>query len=212
MSEETELRTPHERYDARLQRRSASALKRRVIDREREQLTAMLDWAENNSALERVAAQIVGARRRFIIGATKSFGYASLLALDLSASLANVHLVDGTIIRPIDVLSDVRASDVMVAFSLRRYRKYTVDIARAFRAAGGRLIVITDSHDAPLAEDASDLVVVSTASASFADSPTAVSIVIHILATLTAASAKGAGRRIAERDRLGDDLDLFTED
>jgi DNA-binding MurR/RpiR family transcriptional regulator len=212
MSDDGTLRSPHERYDARLQRRSASALKRRVIERERDHLAATLEWALEDPSLERVAAQIVGARRRFIIGATKSFGYASLLALDLSASLANVHLVDGTIIRPIDVLSDVRSSDIMVAFSLRRYRKYTIDIAREFSAAGGQLLVITDSPDAPLVPLAHDVIVVSTESASFADSPTAVSFVIHILATLTAASAKGAGRRIAERDKLSDNLDLYVTD
>lgn len=51
---------------------------------------------------------------------------------DLSSSLANVNLIDGTIVRPLDVLSDVRDSDMMTAISLARYRKYTVDVAVAF--------------------------------------------------------------------------------
>src|SRR5918994_493581 len=63
------------------------------------------------------------ARRRFIVGSAKSFSYASLLAFDLSAGLSHVTLIDGTVVRGVDVLSDVRSSDVMVAFSLRRYRR-----------------------------------------------------------------------------------------
>ncbi|MBW9205302.1 SIS domain-containing protein [Mumia sp. zg.B53] len=196
---------------ARPQRRSAALLKRRLVDEQRTQLDAMLDWILTDPTLEEMAAQIVGARRRFVIGATQSFSYASLLALDLSASLANVHLVDGTIIRPIDVLSDVRSSDAMVAFSVQRYRKYTIDIAAAFRDAGGRLLVITDSPDAPLAQLGADVVLVPPPGVSFGQSPSSLSLVISVIASLTAASAKGAGRRSAQRDHLGEVLDLYIE-
>jgi len=161
--ENPDLTTPHERFDARVQRRSALVLKRRIVDQEREQLKTALDWAYNDPALERVAGMIVAARRRFVLGAAKSFTYASLLALDLSAGLANVTLIDGTIVRPLDVLSDVRTTDVMIAISLSRYRKYTVDVAVPFSAAGGTLIVITDSPDAPLVKHATESIIVSTA-------------------------------------------------
>ena len=56
----------------------------------------------------------MAARRRFIVGSAKSFSYASLLAFDLSAGLSQVTLIDGTV-RGVDVLSDVRSSDLMVA-------------------------------------------------------------------------------------------------
>jgi DNA-binding MurR/RpiR family transcriptional regulator len=203
------LATPHERFDAQVQRRSALALKHRVIDQERAQLDKALDWAREDPAFERVAAMIVAARRRFIMGAGKSFTYASLMAMDLSASIANVSLIDGTIVRPLDVLSDVRSTDVMVAVSLARYNRYTNDIARLFSDAGGTLVLITDSPDAPLNRYAAERLIVSTASASFANSPTAVALVIHILVTLTGASAKGARRRIQERDRLSAALNIY---
>ncbi|MFF1571757.1 MurR/RpiR family transcriptional regulator [Leifsonia sp. NPDC058292] len=207
-----ELNSPHERYDARVQRRSALVLKRRVVEQEREQLSHALDWARDDPAFERIAGSIVAARRRFVLGAAKSFTFASLLAMDLSAGLANVTLIDGTIVRPLDVLSDVRASDVLVAFSLARYRKYTIDMAELFKKAGGTLVVITDAPDAPLVAIADECLVVDTASASFANSPTSVALVIHILTTLTTASAKGAGRRLLERDRLGEQLGLYVDE
>lgn len=207
-----ELNSPHERYDARVQRRSALVLKRRVIEQERELLAHALDWANEDPAFERTAGLIVAARRRFVLGAAKSFTYASLLAMDLSAALANVVLIDGTIVRPLDVLSDVRSSDVLVAISLARYRSYTVDIAELFKKGGGTLVVITDAPDAPLVSIADECLIVDTASASYANSPTSVALVIHILTTLTTASAKGAGRRLLERDRLAEQLGLYVDE
>ncbi|GAA3884903.1 hypothetical protein GCM10022381_28860 [Leifsonia kafniensis] len=209
--QEHELTSPHERFDARVQRRSALVLKNRVLDQEQSQFESTVAWARADPGLERIAGLVVAARRRFILGAAKSFTYASLLAMDLSAGLANVALIDGTIVRPLDVLSDVRSTDVMVAISLSRYRKYTVEVAERFSRAGGTLIVITDSADAPLVSLAQESLIVNTASASFANSPTSVALVIHVLATLTTASAKGAGRRLRERDRLGRDLGLYVE-
>lgn len=206
------LSSPHERFDARVQRRSALVLKHRVVDQELAQLESTLAWARADPGFERIAGLVVAARRRFILGAAKSFTYASLLAMDLSAGLANVTLIDGTIVRPLDVLSDVRSTDVMVAISLSRYRRYTVDVAERFSRAGGTLVVITDSPDAPLVKVAAESLIVNTDSASFANSPTSVALVIHILATLTTASAKGAGRRLMERDRLAEDLGLYMED
>lgn len=204
-------RTPRARDQARAHRRSASLLKQQVIEQERQQFEQTLAWAKGDVSLERVAALIVSARRRFVLGAAKSFTFASLLAADLSSSLANVNLIDGTIVRPLDVLSDVRDSDVMIAISLARYRKYTVDFAVPFAEAGGTLVLITDSPDAPLVPHATESIIVDTADASPANSPVAVAFVIHALARLTTASAKGAGRRQSERDRLAESLGLYLD-
>ncbi|MGG1908946.1 SIS domain-containing protein [Microbacterium sp. NRRL B-14842] len=103
----------------------------------------------------------------------------------------------------------MRASDVLIAFSLRRYREETVRLGRLFHEAGGQLVVITDSEDAPLASIATSLIRVRTGSASYADSPTPVAAVCHLLSALTTASAKGARRRLAERDRLVARLGLY---
>jgi len=206
-----DLTTPHDRFEARLHRRSASLLKQQVLDQERGQFERTLAWARHDASLERSAALVVSARRRFVLGAAKSFTYASLLAADLSAAVANVTLIDGTIVRPLDVLSDVRDSDVLVAVSLSRYRKYTVDFAVPFVEAGGTLVLITDSPDAPLVRHAAESIIVDTTSASSSNSPIAVALVIHILATLTTASAKGAGRRLLQRDRLAESLGLYVD-
>lgn len=208
---EDDRTTPHDPVDSRVQRRSALVLKRRIVDQEREQFGRALEWATEDPTLERTAGIIVAARRRLVLGSATSFTYASLLANELSPGLANVTLVDGTIVRPLDVLSDVRATDVMIAISLSRYSTYTVDIAEPFTRVGGTLIVITDSTDAPLVPFATETLIVDAPSGTPTNSPTSVALVIHILATLTIASAKGASRRLLERERLAESLGLYVK-
>lgn len=207
-----DLTSPHQRFGARLQRpKSAANLQARVIEQETRTLAEAFARVSADGSVAAAAATVVAARRRFVAGTGKAFAYASLLAVDLSAGLSNVTLVDGTLVRHVDVLADVRDSDVLVAISLRRYRRETVALAERFAAAGGTVVAVTDAAGSPLTAVAGQSIVVPTDSASFADSPTAVAAVIHLLATLTTASAKGARRRLAERDRLADELDIYWE-
>ncbi|WP_114561510.1 SIS domain-containing protein [Desertihabitans aurantiacus] len=206
--------------------RSSRLLKQRLVQAYRRDVAAGLDWLAEDPSLEAVAARITGARRRFVLGAATSFTHASLLAAKLSAALAQVTLVDGTIVRPLDILSDVRDTDVLIVVSLRRWRRYTVDNALPFARAGGSLLVITDAADHPLLASAAEAVVIDTGSGDpFAGlsadvrahpespevSPVVVSLVIDVLATLASASAKGSNRRLAERERLASELGLYLE-
>lgn len=211
-AQDRRLTSPSERYDARLARRSSTLLQRRVIESERAAITSALDEILSDDALAEAAARVVAARRRFVIGSGKSHAYASLLAFDLGVGLSQVILIDGTATRPVDLLTDVRSGDLMVAFSLRRYRRDTVDVATSFARAGGQLVAITDAEDAPLAEIADQTIMVDTHSASYADSPTIVAAVVHVLATLTTASAKGARRRLETRERINSELGLYLND
>ena len=216
-AENRRLTSPDARYGARLRRRSsASALLAAVIDAERANLDDTMNALRADGSLERAAARIVAARRRFILGSAKSGAHATLLHLELSASLAGVTLIDEASVRAIDVLSDVRPTDVLVAFSFRRYARHTITVAREFAGAGGQVVAVTDDADSPLARVADGSghtpVVVGTGSASYADSPTAVSAVVHALATLTAASAKGARRRLARREHLARVLSTYSEE
>lgn len=197
------LRSPGERFTARMVKRSsAETLRGTLIDIELQNIRHALDLLSTDEALIPAAGTIVAARRRFIIGGGRSFSYASLLAWDLSSGLSQVTLIDGTIVRPLDVLCETRPTDVLVVFSFRRYLQETFTIAEQFAAAGGQVIAITDSAEAPVGKIATQNVVVPTVSASHSDSPTAVAAVVHLLSALTTASAKGARRRLAERDRL----------
>ncbi len=202
--------------------RSSTLLKTKLLDAHRAEFAAGITWAAGDPSLEAAAAIITAARRRFVLGAATSFNYASLLAAKMSAALAKVTLIDGTIVRPLEILSDVHSSDVMIAISLRPYRKYTLEAALPFVQAGGSLVVITDSDDAPLTSWATESVVIaevcepSDVSGRLHPetplaSPVVVALVIDILTALSSASAKGAVRRLAERERLATELGLYLD-
>ena len=207
------LVSPQQRYGERLRTNlSAEAVQTRIIEAETRSLSRTFEELTASGAVPRAATIMLGARRRYLAGAGKSAAYADLLNADLGATLSNVFLVDGRALTALTVLTDVRSSDVLVLFSLRRYRGETVRLGRLFHQAGGQLVVVTDSPEAPLAGIAQALIVVNTGSASYADSPTAVAAVCHLLSALTTASAKGARRRLSTRDEIGTALDLYQPD
>lgn len=204
------LVSPRDRFGERIRTNlSAESIQARIIEAEQHSLMQTFGELSRSAQVPQAAALLLGARRRYIAGEGKAAAYAQLLNADLSATLSNVFLVDGHALQPLTVLTDVRASDVLIAFSLRRYREETVRLGRLFHEAGGQLVVITDSEDAPLAPLAASLIRVRTGSASYADSPTPVAAVCYLLSALTTASAKGARRRLAERDRLVARLGLY---
>lgn len=194
-------------------RRSASAaLQRRIIDRERRILNNAFERIEQDGTAVQATALVVAARRRFVIGEGKSFAYATLLAGDLSAGLSQVTLIDGAIVRPLDILADLRNTDVLIAFSVQRYRRYTVDFSRQFRAGGGAVVAVTDSPDAPICSIASVNVVIPTENTLEEDSPTALVAAIHVLTALATASAKGARRRMDKRRTLTRALNIYVDE
>lgn len=190
---------------------SAEALQAHLVDAERASLESTFATLAADSSLSRAAALILASRRKYIAGAGKSAAYAALLNADLAATLPNVMLI-GAGLSATDVLSDVRSSDVCVVFSVRRYRAETVRLGRLFASSGGHLVVVTDDPRAPLASSASALILVDTGSASYADSPTAMAAVCHLLSSLASASAKGARRRLANRDVVTAELGLYWDE
>jgi DNA-binding MurR/RpiR family transcriptional regulator len=191
---------------------SAATMQDRVIASDTRALADTFARLAERGSVQAAASLVLGARRRFIAGEGKSAAYALLLSTDLSATLSNIHLIEWRALTPIVALTDVRSTDVLIAFAMRRYSADVIRLGRLFHEAGGQLIIITDSDDAPLTDLADVVITVDTGSASHADSPTPVAAVAHLLSTLTSASAKGARRRLTERDRLARELALYEPD
>ncbi|GAA2515636.1 MurR/RpiR family transcriptional regulator [Rarobacter incanus] len=207
------LSSPADRFGARLRTNvSAENLQADVMAAEANSLAHTFAQLAASASVPAASQILLGARRRYFSGAGKSSAYANLLTHDLSSTLANVFLVDGHALSSLTVLSDVRATDALVLFSVRRYREETVKFGTEFARAGGSVVLVTDSADSPLAGIAAVVITVDTGSVSYADSPTAIAAVCHLLSTLTAASAKGARRRLAAREEIAIRLGLYHHD
>lgn len=206
------LRSPDLRFAARLARpTNAAALVDRMVAHEAGNVRSTLAALRDTGALELAATRIVAARSRFLIGQRKSYAFAHLLGADLSSFLARVVVVDGIGVRGPDFLLNTSPDDVLIAFSLRRYAATTIAWARAARERGVTVIGVTDSVDGSLGQMADIPLIAATSSESFADSPTAIMAVVHALAALCAARAKGAKRRLAEREQLSREMAVYDE-
>ncbi|WP_377268476.1 MurR/RpiR family transcriptional regulator [Peterkaempfera sp. SMS 1(5)a] len=209
--QDRELRTPEERYSARVNGSDSGDLVGRAADHEAENVRHTLQHLAAGDTLELAAAVIVAARSRYLLGERKSYAFAQLLAADLSAVLPQVTVVGGCGGRDVEALLDAGPADVAVAFGLRRYSVGTLELVRALRDQGVPVVGVTDAPDSPLAELSDYALVAVTASTSFTDSPTAVAATVHALSLVVGARAKGARRRLARREEIARTLSVYRE-
>jgi DNA-binding MurR/RpiR family transcriptional regulator len=120
------------------------------------------------------------AARVFVTGARSSYSVAWLLGLLLSQVRPGVVSLSSADPVPVDV-SDVGASDALLAISLPRYTTTTLRVARYFRQRGAKLVLITDSLRSPLAGDADVALTVPHASVSFFNSNVAATALANAL-------------------------------
>ena len=175
---------------------------RRMLRLEHENLTETLQSLQANGALEIAAKAILGSRRRWVIGDLKSTGYAALFAADLTCALRDVTLIQPNAATAVTAITDAHPSDTLTAFCFRSYSSLTLHVAEQFHALGATVIAVTDRDDSPVCGYADHALRVATRSESAAHSPTAVAAVGHILASLSAAGAKGAARRSRRRGEV----------
>ena len=119
------------------------------------------------AVIERVAESVLGARRVFInaqMGQRHIGSYAGYVA---SLAFDNWEVIG---VEPSSIASQVRrlgARDVMICLSVMPYATHTLSLAEAGRAAGCRIIAITDSPDSPLAALADETLLAATANQHF---------------------------------------------
>lgn len=202
---------PSERFDARLERpTSGEMLRDQIVSLERANILSALESIGQDPAVLAAAVTIVGARRRTIVGVGRSHLHAQLFAHSLRASLRGVAVLGTDFEESVNVLSEVGTDDAVVAFSFRRYRAHTIQVAELAHRSGATVVAITDSADSPISQFAQTVIVVPTGSGSHLDSPTGITVVGHILATLATARAKGARRRLGSREILENELLDYT--
>ncbi|MFD0260655.1 MurR/RpiR family transcriptional regulator [Kitasatospora indigofera] len=206
-----QLTGPGERFRARLRPAQLPSLTRRMAEQEAANVAATLHGAAEEGTLEASAQALLTARQRFVLGTGRSRGLAQLLAADLESVLGRVVLLDGSADRTVEALTDAGPKDVAVAYSVRRYDRWTLRAAQALRGRGVLLVAVVDGHGSPVATIADRTLTAATGGASFADSPTALVALGHALVTAAAARSKGALRRLERREEANRMLDRFPD-
>jgi DNA-binding MurR/RpiR family transcriptional regulator len=142
------------------------------------------------ASVERLAAAadiIAKADRVFCLGLRSAFSIAYIFHYVRSLFGSNSVLVDGAGASGIDVLRGIRKGDVLLAISVRRYVRHTLDAAKYAKTRGARIIAITDSELSPLSALADETITVPTETPSFFHTMAPAFTAVECLAALVAA-------------------------
>ena len=157
-------------------------------------------------AMATLLAQDTG--RVFVLAQINSVPVAAWLTLHLNMCRPGVQELGVGAVTATDQLLWVQPGDLLLAFSIRRYASGPVKVAERFRAAGGRVLAITDSATAPLATLADHRLLVRTSNASPFSSYTASFFLCNALVSAVAQLRHEAVSEVlAQRDRLWQEVE-----
>jgi DNA-binding MurR/RpiR family transcriptional regulator len=160
---------------------------------------AGLDRRETLDGLVDAARLIGGARRIYCLGLRSSHSAAWHLHYILSLAGKQSIMLDAMGGIGVDPLGNASADDVLVAISVLPYTRQTVEITDYAQSSGVRIVAITDSLVAPLAQRAASTLIVPTDSPSFLHTMSSAFVVTEILGALVAGSSGDAAREALAR-------------
>jgi DNA-binding MurR/RpiR family transcriptional regulator len=151
------------------------------------------------SLLEAPLADAVGtigsARATWFVGNRETYGLATYAHRLLHHVTPSVHLVDPGFPDP---LRSIGPADAVVAITFRPYARQTLDLLAGARAAGARIVVVTDGQGHSFLEPSDVILAVPV------ESPT---LVLSFVAAVCALEALAAGVARLDADRTHDTLE-----
>lgn len=110
------------------------------------------------------------AKKIYIVGVRTSHATAYYLYEGLNRIGLNCELLIPDTSRTQSVLAHMSAENLLIAISLPRYAKRTIEIANVARKKGAKIIAITDAYSSPLAIIADEFLLCTHESVSFHNS------------------------------------------
>lgn len=153
-------------------------------------LTQHLTGLSSPDATERFTAaanRIARAERVFCLGLRSAFSVAYIFHYVRSLFGSNSVLVDGSGGIGADMLRGIDKNDVLLAISVRRYVRQTIDAAKYAKGRRARIVAITDSELSPLTALADEIILVRTETPSFFHTMSPAFAAVECLAALVAA-------------------------
>jgi len=150
------------------------------------------------------------------LGGRYSRNLAQRLALHLGQVRPNVSLLDQPLGFTYDPLIDLGPRDVIVMFDYRRYQPELFHFAKGARAAGARIVLLTDVWRSPVADLADAVLTAPDDSASpFGSRVVPTAQVEALIAAVVEQDRNGARKRLARLEELrksDDQLDDTVDD
>ena len=158
---------------------------------------------------DRVAAMLIHAEHRYIVGFRGCLGVAGQFAWLLRFLLDHVVSVSDEGPGGVGSLQDIGEKDCAVFFSVSRYYRSDLRLMELARKRGAGICLITNHILSPLSEPADVVMIAETKHAGFFNSTTAINTISEYLVTKIAQTCSEVYRQKAdERDTLTEDLRL----
>lgn len=158
---------------------------------------------------DKAVEMLLNAKHRYSIGFRGCLGTASQFAWLLRFLLDHVVSIHDEGSSAIGSLQDANDEDCVVLFSVSRYYKGDVALARLTKKRGAKLCVVTDSVLSPFGEFADILLVAETQNSSFFHSAMALNLISEYLLTkISLRCSDSYQHRVTERDELTGELRL----
>ncbi|MEG1875885.1 MAG: MurR/RpiR family transcriptional regulator, partial [Angelakisella sp.] len=142
----------------------------KVMTLDSEKIRHTLEEIDRDSFSNAVDA-IIAADERYILGIRSSNMLANFVAFYFNHIFEHVHNVSNNSTSEVfEQMLRIKDGDVLVAISFPRYSQRTLKAARFAKSCGAKVIAITDSISAPLAEVADIMLLARSDMASFVDS------------------------------------------
>lgn len=105
----------------------------------------------SEETLQSCAGLIKDAEKIYIVGTRSSFSIAYYLHHCLNQIFGKCALLKADNDDNVDLVLNMNASDLVIAVTLPRYAKATVDLVKVMHRYGPKIISITDGYNSPLA-------------------------------------------------------------
>ncbi len=140
-----------------------------VLKADMANIRATIDSVDNK-AFNCAIDAMFGAERIYIVGIRSAAPLSQFLSYYLNFVLDNVVSVSASIGDVYEDLVRVNGKDVCIGISFPRYSARTIDALSFAKGRGAKVIAVTDSPSAPIAEIADHALIAHSDMASFADS------------------------------------------
>lgn len=162
-------------------------------------VTASVAGLDREEFARAVSLLADGGRQLLVTGGWFSHLLAGYLASMLRELRPQVRLVGSSASDRAGAIADITRRDTVVTFDFRRYERETLEIARSARAAGARIVLLTDPWLSPVADIADAVLTAQVAGPAPFESLTAAMAVVETLLTAVVDTLGEPGRSRFER-------------
>jgi len=171
----------------------------------------MTSEALDRGALDRAVHAILRAKNIYIVGVRSSAAIAMYMTHYFRNIFDNVKMVNSSATSEMmEQMLHISKDDVVIGISLPRYSSRTVKLMEFAKNSGAKVVVITDSNDAPTAKSADHTLVAKSDMVSVVDSLVApMSLVNALIVSISRKKEQEMSRIFENLEKIWEEYEVY---